>query len=130
MSNSSHELSQSTFQGNGAGIVSAVFAEINSTIYIDDSTFLFNNGSRSGPGHTLFATDDCLIVTQNSTFSHNNGEHGVFGVINGLIEVYSSSFSLNGALHCHGGVCTTHGHSSFLLIMECTLTHNFAQVRG
>lgn len=128
VSNSSLEISHSTFQGNSAGIGSAVFTERSSMINISESTFLFNNGSLPGPGHTFFAIDDSLIGVHNSTFLHNNGQYGVFGVVNSWIKLHFSSFSFNGAVLNDGGIITA--FSSFLQIIQCKLTDNFAQVRG
>ena len=128
VSNSSLEIFHSTFQGNSAGIGSAVFTERSSMINISESVFLFNNGSLQGPGHTLFAIDDCLIDIHNSTFLNNTGQHGVFGVINSWINVHFSSFSFNGALFNDGGVIAA--FNSFLQITECIFSDNFAQIRG
>ena len=128
LSNSSLEIFDSTFQGNRAGIGSAVFAEKNSTIYISDSIFSFNHGSLPGPGHTLYATDGSLIDIQNSTFSHNSGNYGVFGVVKSGFQVHFSTFSSNGALNDDGGVITT--YNSTLQITECAFTNNSAQFSG
>ena len=61
-------------------------------ISISESTFLFNNGSLQGPGHTLFAIDDRLIDVHNSTFLHNTGQYyGVFGAVLNYISAVSDS---------------------------------------
>ena len=128
VSNSSLEISDSTFQGNSARIGSAMFAERNSMVNISDSTFLFNHGSLPGPGHTLFVVDDCSIGIHNSTFSHNSGQYGLFGVVNSGILVHFSTFSSNRALNNDGGIIAA--YNSTLQITECMFTNNSAQVRG
>ena len=122
------ELSNCVFEGNSADLGSAVFAERNSTINILDSTFLFNHGRLSGPGHVLFATGNCSISINNSTLSNNSGNFGVFGIVNSRIQLHSSTFSFNGAMCEAGGVITA--HSSFIHITGSTFSYNIAKVKG
>ena len=115
------DISDSIFDGNAADNGGAVYAESNSTVLLNNSTFINNKG-------TVIYTNDSEIVDRGSVYENNTAKVGaVVYSMYGSVSFSGSKFYHNEA-ELKGGVLLL--YKSNLTLVKCDASYNSAQDGG
>ena len=134
VTNSNLTIIDSHFANNSAQLGGAIFVEIDSTMIINDSTFVGNSADDCVDdccnGGALFIDSGCTVTAHNSTFNNNTSEFsgGAIALFRGAFEGIQNEFTSNGARNL-GGSIFAHFSSSIKSDMS-TFTHNEAGFSG
>ena len=86
------------FENNKANIGGSIYAEAQSNITINNSTFIANKatGNSLGFGGALFTDESCYVIVRNGTFANNTAEQygGIAAIVSNPV-----SFSRKGIYH-------------------------------
>lgn len=140
-------IDQSTFDGNEAVYGGAIFAELNSSVVINDCTFHDNGAVReatdigsecSGGGGAMFVNNSRVEI-YNSTFTNNylsgnlgcNSSGGALIAMNSEISIEETDFIHNKVTGGKGsGGAIYVSNSTLLTISVCNFSENKAHIAG